>query len=54
MTCKKRSERGFTAIEHLTVIAIMMVITAIATPSFYYCLPTYGLSAGAREISAEL
>jgi len=32
----------------------MMVITVIATPSFYYWLPTYRLSAGAREISDEL
>ncbi len=54
MTFKKRSEHGFTVIELLTVIAIMMVITAIATPSFYYWLPTYRLSAGARQIAADL
>jgi len=54
MTFTKRSEHGFTVIELLTVIAKMMVITVIATPSFYYWLPTYRLSDGAREISAEL
>jgi Tfp pilus assembly protein FimT len=54
MTCKKRSELGFTVIELLTVVGIMMVIMAIATPSFYYWLPTYRLSAGARQIAAEL
>jgi len=54
MTGKKRSERGFTVIELLAVIAIMMVVTAIATPTFYYWLPTYRLSAGARQIAADL
>ncbi len=54
MTCKKRLEHGFTVIELLAVIAIMMVVTAIATPTFYYWLPTYRLSAGARQISADL
>ena len=54
MTFTKRSERGFTVIELLTVVAIMLVITAIATPSFYYWLPTYRLSAGARQIAADL
>ncbi len=52
MTFTKRSERGFTVIELLAVIAIMLVITAIATPSFYYWLPKYRLSAGARQIAA--
>ncbi len=54
MTFTKRSERGFTVIELLAVIAIMMVVTAIATPSFYYWLPKYRLSAGARQIAADL
>ena len=54
MTCKQRSERGFTVVELITVVGIMMVITAIATPTFYYWLPTYRLSAGARQISADL
>ncbi len=54
MTFTQRSERGFTVVELLTVIAIMMVITAIATPSFYYWLPKYRLSAGARQIAADL
>jgi len=54
MTFTKRSERGFTVVELLTVIGIMLVITAIATPSFYYWLPTYRLSAGARQIAADL
>jgi type II secretion system protein H len=54
MTFKQRSERGFTVVELLTVIAIMMVVTAIATPSFYYWLPKYRLSAGARQIAADL
>ena len=54
MTCKKRSERGFTVVELLAVIAIMMVVTAIATPTFYYWLPRYRLSASARQISADL
>ena len=45
---------GFTVVELLTVMAIMMVITAIATPTFYYWLPTYRLSAGARQIAADL
>jgi len=54
MTCKNRSEGGFTVIELLAVIAIMLVITAIAIPSFYLWLPTYRLSAGARQIAADL
>jgi len=54
MTYKRRSERGFTVIELLAVISIMMVVTAIATPSFYYWLPKYRLSAGARQIAADL
>jgi len=31
-----------------------MIVTAIATPSFYYWLPKYRLSAGARQIAADL
>jgi len=54
MTFTKRSERGFTVVELITVVGIMMVITAIATPSFYYWLPKYRLSAGARQIAADL
>ena len=54
MTCKKRLEHGFTVVELLTVIAIMMVVTAIATPTFTQWLPTYRLSAGARQIAADL
>ncbi len=54
MTCTKRSERGFTVVELITVVGIMMVVTAIATPSFYYWLPKYRLSAGARQIAADL
>ncbi len=51
---KNQSQSGFTVVELLTVIGIMMIITAIATPSFYYWLPTYRLSAGARQVSADL
>ncbi len=51
---KNQSQSGFTVIELLTVIGIMMIITAIATPSFYYWLPTYRLSSGARQVSADL
>ena len=51
---KKQSQSGFTVVELITVIGIMLVITAIATPSFYYWLPTYRLSAGARQVSADL
>ncbi len=54
MTFTKRSERGFTVVELITVVGIMMVVTAIATPSFYYWLPKYRLSAGARQIAADL
>ena len=54
MTLTKRSERGFTVVELITVVGIMMVVTAIATPSFYYWLPKYRLSAGARQIAADL
>ena len=54
MTFTKRSERGFTVVELITVVGIMMVIMAIATPSFYYWLPKYRLSAGARQIAADL
>ncbi len=54
MTFTEISERGFTVIELLAVIAIMMVVTAIATPSFYYWLPKYRISAGARQIAADL
>lgn len=50
----RRSRAGFTVIELLTVVAIMMVITAIATPSFYYWLPNYRLKAGARQVAADL
>ncbi len=50
----RQSMAGFTVVELLTVVGIMMVITAIATPSFYYWLPTYRLSAGARQIAADL
>ena len=51
---KNQSQSGFTVVELLTVIGIMMIITAIATPSFYYWLPTYRLSSGARQVSADL
>ncbi len=54
MTIFKPSARGFTVIELLSVIGIMLVIMAIATPSFYYWLPTYRLSAGARQVAADL
>lgn len=54
MTFSKPSERGFTVIELLAVIAIMLVIMAIAMPTFYYWLPTYRLSAGARQIAADM
>ncbi len=54
MTLTKRSERGFTVVELITVVGIMMIVTAIATPSFYYWLPKYRLSAGARQIAADL
>ena len=53
MTFSKPSDRGFTVIELLSVIGIMLIITAIATPSFYYWLPKYRLSAGARQVAAD-
>ncbi len=54
MQFSKPSARGFTVIELLSVIGIMLIITAIATPSFYYWLPTYRLSSGARQVAADL
>ncbi len=54
MTCKKRSERGFTVMELAVVIGLMAVISAIAMPSFISWLPSYRLSAGARQVAADL
>jgi len=54
MTCKKRSERGFTVMELMVVVGLMAIISAIAMPSFVSWLPSYRLSAGARQVAADL
>ena len=54
MTCKKRSERGFTVMELMVVVGLMAIISAIAMPSFISWLPSYRLSAGARQVAGDL
>jgi len=45
---------GFTVMELVVVIGLMAIISAIAMPSFISWLPSYRLSAGARQIAADL
>ncbi len=45
---------GFTVMELVVVIGLMAIISAIAMPSFVSWLPSYRLSAGARQVAADL
>jgi Tfp pilus assembly protein FimT len=49
-----RGDSGFTIMELLGVVALMLIISAMATPAFYYWTPTVQLSSGARQVAEDL
>ena len=49
-----RGASGFTVMELVVVIAVAMLITGIAVPSFLSWLPTLRLSNGARQVATDL
>jgi prepilin-type N-terminal cleavage/methylation domain-containing protein len=49
-----RGDSGFTIMELLGVIALILIISAMATPAFYYWTPTVQLSSGARQVAEDL
>lgn len=56
MSKQKRNQRasGFTLMEVIAVLVLMAIIMAIAAPSFISWLPSYRLSAAARQVAGDL
>ncbi len=49
-----RLDPGFTIIELIVVLALATIVMAITLPSMISWLPTYRLSAGARQVASDL
>ena len=49
-----RLDPGFTIIELIVVLALAAIVMAIALPGLISWLPTYRLSAGARQVASDL
>ncbi len=48
------SDHGFTVIELIVVLAVALIVMGIALPNMVSWLPTYRLSAGARQLAGDL
>ncbi|MFQ5918122.1 MAG: GspH/FimT family pseudopilin [Candidatus Binatia bacterium] len=49
-----RSDPAFTIIELIVVLTVAIIVMGIALPSLLSWLPTYRLSAGARQVASDL
>ncbi len=49
-----RTSSGFTLIEMVATMGVMMLLIAIAVPAFLRWLPTFNLSAAARQVATDL
>ncbi len=49
-----RSDPGFTLIELIVILSLATIVMAIALPGLIAWLPTYSLSAGARQVASDL
>ncbi len=48
------SDHGFTVIELMVVLAVALIVMGVALPNMVSWLPTYRLSAGARQLAGDL
>jgi prepilin-type N-terminal cleavage/methylation domain-containing protein len=48
------SDHGFTVIELMVVLAVAVIVMGVALPNMMSWLPTYRLSAGARQLAGDL
>ena len=48
------SDHGFTVIELMVVLAVALIVMGVALPNMMSWLPTYRLSAGARQLAGDL
>ena len=48
------SDHGFTVIELIVVLAVALIVMGVALPNMVSWLPTYRLSAGARQLAGDL
>ncbi len=48
------SDHGFTVIELMVVLAVATIVMGVALPNMMSWLPTYRLSAGARQLAGDL
>ena len=48
------SDHGFTVIELMVVLAVAVIVMGVALPNMMSWLPTYRLSAGARQLAGNL
>ncbi len=51
---RTRSEQGFTIMELVVVMTLALIIMGVALPNLLSWLPTYRLSAGARQVASDL
>ncbi len=51
---RTRSDQGFTIMELVVVMTLALIIMGIALPNLLSWLPTYRLSAGARQVASDL
>ncbi len=48
------SDRGFTVIELIVVLAVALIVMGVALPNMISWLPNYRLSSGARQVAGDL
>ncbi len=48
------SDHGFTVIELMVILAVAVIVMGVALPNMMSWLPTYRLSAGARQVASDL